>query len=123
MADEPEHQQCVILSYLHVLDLYISPFEFQYYIDHETLTRTNQHLCLGVLFHSMMSFSPHINVITSNAIKSLNFVRRNLSNCNESVKAAVYLGLIQPKLEYTSSVIYIKTFMLLKRCKESLLDE
>jgi len=40
-------------------------------------------------------------MITSNAIKPLNFVRRN---CDESVKAAAYLGLIQPKLEYASSV-------------------
>jgi len=82
--------KCVILT----CSRSISPSEFQYYIDHETLTRTNQHLYLGVLFHSMMSFSPHINMITSNAIKSLNFVRRNLSNCDESVKAAAYLGLI-----------------------------
>ena len=41
---------------------------------------------------------------TSNAIKSLNFARRNLSNCDESVKFAAHLGLIQPKLEYASSV-------------------
>ena len=64
----------------------------------------HHHLYLGVLFHSMMSFSPHINMITSNAIKSLNFVRCNISNCDESVKAAAYLGLIWPKLEYASSV-------------------
>ena len=81
-----------------------SPPEFQYYIDNEALTRTNQHLYLGVLFHSSMSFSPHISNITSNAIKSLNFVRRNLNNCDESVKSAAYLGLIRPKLEYASSV-------------------
>ena len=61
-------------------------------------------LYLGVLFHSSMSFSPHISNITSNAIKSLNFVRRNLNNCDESVKSAAYLGLIRPKLEYASSV-------------------
>ena len=68
---------------------------YQYYIDSEALTRTNQHLYLGVLFHSSMSFSPHINNITSSAIKSLNIVRRNLNKCDESV---------QPKLEYASSV-------------------
>ena len=51
-----------------------------------------------------MSFSPHISNITSNAIKSLNFVRRNLNNCDELVKSAAYLGLIRPKLEYASSV-------------------
>jgi len=35
-----------------------SPPEFQYYINNETLTCTSQHLYLGVLFHSPMSFSP-----------------------------------------------------------------
>ena len=31
-------------------------------------------------------------------------MRRNLNRCDESVKSAAYLGLVQPKLEYTSSV-------------------
>ena len=56
------------------------------------------------LFHSFMSFSPHINNIASDAVKSLNFVRRNLSKCDESIKSAAYLGLIRPKLEYASAV-------------------
>ena len=51
-----------------------------------------------------MSFSAHINNIASNATKSLNFVRHNLNNCEESVKSAAYLGLICPKLEYASAV-------------------
>ena len=81
-----------------------SPPEFQYYINGNTLNRTNQHTYLGVLFHSFMSFSPHINNIASDAVKSLNFVRRNLSKCDESIKSAAYLGLIRPKLEYASAV-------------------
>jgi len=89
-------------SYLPALDLYHHPNSST--IDNETLTHANQHLYLGVRFHSTMSFSPHINMISSNAVKSLNFARRNLSNCEESVKSAVYLGLILPKLEYVSSV-------------------
>ena len=51
-----------------------------------------------------MSFSPHINNITSNAIKSLNFVRHNLNKYDESIKPAAYLGLISQKLEYASTV-------------------
>jgi len=49
-----------------------------------------------------MSFPPHINNITNDAMKSLNFVRRN--DCNGSVKAAAYLGLVCPKSEYASAV-------------------
>ena len=100
MADEPEHQKMYILTCSTSISL-------QYYIDHETPTRTNQHLYFGALFHSMMSFfiiSPHINMITSSAIKSLNFVRCYLSNCDEPGKAAAYLGMIRLKLEYASSV-------------------
>jgi len=51
-----------------------------------------------------MSFSPHINNITSSAIKTLSFVRRNLNRCGQSVKSAAYLGLVRPKLEFASSV-------------------
>ena len=36
----------------------ITPPKFQYYIDNTTLNRTNQHLYLGVLIHSTLSFSP-----------------------------------------------------------------
>ena len=81
-----------------------SPPEFHYYINNIILNCTNQHLYLGVLFHSTMSFSPHINNITSNSIKSLNFVRRNLNKCDKFVKSAAYLGLVRPKLEYASAV-------------------
>jgi len=92
--------KCVILT----CSRSTAPPAYHYYINNTILNRTNQHLYLGVLFHSEMSFSPHINIITSNAMKSLNFVRRNLNNCTESVKAAAYLGLVRPKLEYASAV-------------------
>jgi len=82
--------KCVILTCFRAT----SPPEFQYYINNETLTRTSQHLYLGVLFHSSISFFPHINNITSSAIKTLNFVRRNLNRCAESVKSVAYLGLV-----------------------------
>ena len=52
-----------------------------------------------------MLFSSHINNVTRNAIKSLNFVRRNLNKCDESVKSAAYLGLVHPKLEDASAVL------------------
>ena len=51
-----------------------------------------------------MSFSPHINNTVNNVMKTLNFVRRNLNQCDESTKAAAYLGLVHPKLEYASAV-------------------
>ena len=32
------------------------------------------------------------------------YVRRNLNKCDESTKAAAYLGLVRPKFEYASAV-------------------
>ena len=69
--------KCVILT----CSRSTSPPEYHYNIDNTMLNRTSQHQYLGVLFHSQMSFSTHINNIASNATKSLNFVRRNLNNC------------------------------------------
>ena len=92
--------KCVILT----CSRSTSPPEYHYNIDNTMLNHTSQHQYLGVLFHSQMSFSTHINNIASNATKSLNFVRRNLNNCEESVKSAAYPGLIRPKLEYASAV-------------------
>jgi len=54
--------------------------------------------------HSQMLFSPHINNIVYGAVKSLNFVRQNLNNCNECVKATAYLRLVSTKLECASAV-------------------
>jgi len=74
--------KCPILTFLRST----SP---PYYIDNTILNRTNQHVYLGILFHSQMSFSTLINNIANNAMK---FVRRNLNDCNESLKA---LGLVR----------------------------
>jgi len=63
--------KCVILT----CSRSTSPPEFQYYINKKPINHTNQHLYLGVLFHSSMLFSPHINNVASNAMKSLIFVR------------------------------------------------
>jgi len=92
--------KCVILT----CSRSTSPLKHLYYIDNTVLNRINQHHYLGILFNSHMSFSMHINTIISNAMKTLNFVRQNVHNCNESTKAAAYLGLVRPKLEYASAV-------------------
>ena len=40
--------------------------------------------------------------ITGRANKLLGLLRRNLSTCDRRVKAAAYLGLVRPLLEYAS---------------------
>ena len=51
-----------------------------------------------------MSFSPHIDNITTKATKSLNFIKRNLCSCSLQTKSKAYLSLVRPTLEYASSV-------------------
>jgi len=51
-----------------------------------------------------MSFTPHINHIVSKASKILNFLKCNLYKYPTSTKATAYISLVQPILEYASSV-------------------
>ena len=70
----------------------------------QSLTSVTQHLYLGVMFDSTMSFSPHISNITCNAMRTLNFVKRNLYKSNRDTKCMAYTSLVRPILEYASSV-------------------
>ena len=75
-----------------------------YTINGQSITRVTQHPYLGVMFDSTMSFSSHISNITCNAMRTLNFVKRNLYKCNGDTKCMAYTSLVRPVLEYASSV-------------------
>ena len=49
-----------------------------------------------------MNVSLPIHIITSKASRSLNFIRRNLSNCSKEVKESAYLTLVRPCLEHAA---------------------
>ena len=51
-----------------------------------------------------MQWSHHITNISNKASKVLNFLRRNLYKCSNEVKAASYLAIVQPLMEYASVV-------------------
>ena len=60
---------------------------------------------LRVLLDKHLSWSPHVSKITGKAFRTLNFLKRNLSNyCSTQVKAAAYLAMVRPQLEYASVV-------------------
>jgi len=92
--------KCVILTCSRLL----SPSASVYTIDDHSLMRVTEHLYLGILFDSKMSFSPHINSITSKATRMLNFVKRNLYRCSRDTKCMAYTSLVRPLLEYGSAV-------------------
>ena len=51
-----------------------------------------------------MQWSHHITNISNKASKVLNFLRRNLYKCSNEVKAASYLAIVRPLMEYASVV-------------------
>ncbi len=61
---------------------------------------------LGVTITNNLSWSTHtcINNITSNANRSLGFIRRNLYSCSKPIKQTAYTSLVRPLLEYSNSV-------------------
>ena len=91
--------KCVILTCSRLLSLSTSV----YTINGQSLTHVTQHPYLGVMSDSTMSFSPHISNITCNAMKTLNFVKRNLYKSNRDIKYMAYTSLVRPVLEYASS--------------------
>ena len=64
----------------------------------------NQHLYLGILLDKKLSWSPHTSRTTSKATRTLNFLKRNPSNCSTEVKAAAYVSMVHPTMEYAAAV-------------------
>ena len=58
---------------------------------------------LGVNMISDLSWHTHIDATTTNASRTLGFLRRNLSECTKQVKSAAYTSLVRPTLEYASA--------------------
>ena len=81
-----------------------SPIIHNYDLNNHTLTITDRHTYLRVLLDKHLSWSPHVSKISGKASRTLNFLKRNLSNCSTQVKAAAYLAMVRPQLEYASVV-------------------
>ena len=87
-----------------------SPIIHNYELNNHTLTITDRHTYLRVLLDKHLSWSPHVSKISGKASRTLNFLKRNLSIYYTQVKAAAYLAMVRPQLEYASVVwdpIYI----------------
>ena len=90
MADGPDYQQVTIL----ICSKSLLPSTSVYTIDDHPITDVTQYPYLGVMFDSTMSFSPHINNIVSKAMRTLNFVKRNLHKCTSNTKNLAYTSLV-----------------------------
>ena len=63
-----------------------NPKETSYELENKTLKKVDHHPYLGVELSSDLKWHKHIEIITSKATKSLNFVRRHLYNCDSKLK-------------------------------------
>ena len=59
---------------------------------------------LGVLINSVLSWSDHCKVAAAKATRSLNYLRHSLWGATQPAKAAAYVSLIRPLLEYACVV-------------------
>ena len=59
---------------------------------------------LGVTITESLTWEKHIGNITSNASRTLGFIRRKLRECMPPVKEASYKAMVRPKLENATTV-------------------
>lgn len=81
-----------------------NPIKHKYFLHGETLQAVSNAKYLGVDLSSDLSYSTHINRITTNANKTLGFLKRNILTKNEKVRELAYKTLVRPQVEYASSI-------------------
>lgn len=93
--------KCNSVTYTHS----ISPLLYNYKIGNSPLKRSAEVKDLGVIFDSKLSFSSHVDYITSKAYSTLGFIRRNSKEFRDhTTLKSLYVSLVRSKLEYCSIV-------------------
>ena len=59
---------------------------------------------LGVTISDNLSWTPHIDSVSKKATQTLGFLKRNIEVHNKDLKSTAYTTLVQPQLEYASTV-------------------
>ena len=80
------------------------PVIFPYKLHGMELKATENAKYLGVTFSKDLSWTKHINNITSKATNSLRFIKRNVKTSNKKVKEKAYKTYVRPQLEYCPTV-------------------
>ena len=75
-----------------------------YTMHNQVLESVSSARYLGVDLSVNLNFNTHINRITSNANKSLGFLKRNIRYKHPGVREAAYKTVIWPQLEYSYNV-------------------
>ena len=82
----------------------LTPIVHHYTLNNSFLKETDQHLYLGIMLNKTLSWSSYISNIAKKASNTLNFIKRNLSDCSREVKAQAYLTMVRPQMEFASVV-------------------
>ena len=75
---------------------------FDYSLHNQTLENVQLAKYLGITITD--NWDQHVSEISSKAIKTLGFLRRNLAFAPKSTKEVAYKTLVRPKLEYASPI-------------------
>ena len=81
-----------------------SPVIYSYFLGNTVITEVIHTKYLGVTFDQKLSWSEHIQRISSKANQVNGFLRRNLHQCPVTVKSNCYKMMVRPIVEYASSV-------------------
>ena len=79
-------------------------FLFDCSLHNQTLQNVQSTKYLGITISDNMDWGQNISEISSNATKTLGFLRRNLAFAPRSTKEVAYKTLVWPKLEYAASI-------------------
>lgn len=75
-----------------------------YTINGEHLNITNSYKYLGVRICDNLQWNEHVETVVGKANRTLRLMKRALGACPADVKAAAYVSLVRPQLEYASMV-------------------
>ena len=81
-----------------------SPVIYSYFLGNTVITEVIHTKYLGVTFDQKLSWSEHIQRISSKANQVNGFLRHNLHQCPVTVKSNCYKMMVRPIVEYASSV-------------------
>jgi len=81
-----------------------NPVLYNYTIDNTAIQQVSSTKYLGITISNDLTWSTHINKITSKALSTKAFLQRCLKFCPAHVKLKCYSIMIRPILEYASPV-------------------
>jgi hypothetical protein len=76
----------------------------KYYLHGQVLDSVSDAKYLGLDLSSDLKYNTHISRITSNANRTLGYIKRNVTTTHQRVRELAYKSLVRPQLEYASAI-------------------